>query len=282
MCKKSSLTSSLKEFVSLIGDEEALRNIPDASLEDEEPEFIDMEENEYKRQQTELLKRKNATFFDKIKEKLEGGNEETSLACDICGFESTSLSESLTHAKRHAIDREIYHIKQTQLSSTRCQHCRQRCKTSADLVAHLKTCEAFGASFAHDEAEWEQAEDEPEDRKVFVWNEFPREDSTEDSLADMDDAFDIEPPLEVSIEVSETKFEAPGSPPKPTSTRSPSVSKAKEPGSLMKKVFKCPHCSFWASTASRFHVHIVGHLNKKPFECSLCNYRSNWRWDITK
>uniref|UniRef100_A0A2M4A8X1 C2H2-type domain-containing protein n=1 Tax=Anopheles triannulatus TaxID=58253 RepID=A0A2M4A8X1_9DIPT len=51
---------------------------------------------------------------------------------------------------------------------------------------------------------------------------------------------------------------------------------------LMKKVFKCPHCSFWASTASRFHVHIVGHLNKKPFECSLCAYRSNWRWDITK
>lgn len=50
----------------------------------------------------------------------------------------------------------------------------------------------------------------------------------------------------------------------------------------MKKVFKCPHCSFWASTASRFHVHIVGHLNKKPFECSLCAYRSNWRWDITK
>lgn len=48
------------------------------------------------------------------------------------------------------------------------------------------------------------------------------------------------------------------------------------------KVFKCPHCSFWASTASRFHVHIVGHLNKKPFECSLCAYRSNWRWDITK
>ncbi|XP_052893361.1 uncharacterized protein LOC128301083 [Anopheles moucheti] len=53
-------------------------------------------------------------------------------------------------------------------------------------------------------------------------------------------------------------------------------------GGLMKKVFKCPHCSFWASTASRFHVHIVGHLNKKPFECSLCAYRSNWRWDITK
>lgn len=48
------------------------------------------------------------------------------------------------------------------------------------------------------------------------------------------------------------------------------------------QVFKCPSCSFWATTASRFHVHIVGHLNRKPFECSLCSYRSNWRWDITK
>lgn len=50
----------------------------------------------------------------------------------------------------------------------------------------------------------------------------------------------------------------------------------------MSQVFKCPHCTFWAATASRFHVHIVGHLNRKPFECSCCAYRSNWRWDITK
>lgn len=51
---------------------------------------------------------------------------------------------------------------------------------------------------------------------------------------------------------------------------------------LVPQVFKCPHCTFWAATASRFHVHIVGHLNRKPFECSCCAYRSNWRWDITK
>lgn len=52
--------------------------------------------------------------------------------------------------------------------------------------------------------------------------------------------------------------------------------------SVTLQVFKCPHCTFWAATASRFHVHIVGHLNRKPFECSCCAYRSNWRWDITK
>ncbi|CAB3371545.1 Hypothetical predicted protein, partial [Cloeon dipterum] len=48
------------------------------------------------------------------------------------------------------------------------------------------------------------------------------------------------------------------------------------------KVYKCPQCNFWASAASRFHIHFVGHLNSKPFGCSQCNYRSNWRWDVAK
>jgi hypothetical protein len=26
----------------------------------------------------------------------------------------------------------------------------------------------------------------------------------------------------------------------------------------------------------------VGHLNSKPFGCSQCDYRSNWRWDVAK
>ncbi|XP_059486109.1 uncharacterized protein LOC132202856 isoform X2 [Neocloeon triangulifer] len=48
------------------------------------------------------------------------------------------------------------------------------------------------------------------------------------------------------------------------------------------KVYKCPQCNFWASAASRFHIHLVGHLNSKPFGCSQCDYRSNWRWDVAK
>ena len=51
---------------------------------------------------------------------------------------------------------------------------------------------------------------------------------------------------------------------------------------VMKKVYKCPQCEFWATTASRFHVHIVAHVNQKPFKCSDCFARSNWQWDITK
>ena len=47
--------------------------------------------------------------------------------------------------------------------------------------------------------------------------------------------------------------------------------------STVRRVYRCPQCSFWATTASRFHVHMVGHTNTKPFECSQCAYRSNWR-----
>ncbi|KAL3185198.1 hypothetical protein MRX96_031074 [Rhipicephalus microplus] len=46
--------------------------------------------------------------------------------------------------------------------------------------------------------------------------------------------------------------------------------------------YKCPQCSFLTRTASRFHVHMIQHLNKRPFMCSACNYRSNWQWDVNK
>lgn len=52
--------------------------------------------------------------------------------------------------------------------------------------------------------------------------------------------------------------------------------------STVRRVYRCPQCSFWATTASRFHVHMVGHTNTKPFECSQCSYRSNWRYISAK
>ncbi|RWS11843.1 zinc finger protein Xfin-like protein [Dinothrombium tinctorium] len=48
------------------------------------------------------------------------------------------------------------------------------------------------------------------------------------------------------------------------------------------KVYKCCYCEFMCTTASRFHVHFVQHLNTKPFMCSICGHRSNWEWDVTK
>lgn len=54
------------------------------------------------------------------------------------------------------------------------------------------------------------------------------------------------------------------------------------PNSNTAKMYKCTYCDFMCSTASRFHVHYVQHLNTKPFQCSICGHRSNWEWDVTK
>lgn len=53
--------------------------------------------------------------------------------------------------------------------SSRCQHCRQRCKTRADLLAHLKQCpKALEAAEASQQSL--QQQHHPMENKVFVWN----------------------------------------------------------------------------------------------------------------
>ncbi|KAM7306387.1 uncharacterized protein ISCGN_010104 [Ixodes scapularis] len=54
------------------------------------------------------------------------------------------------------------------------------------------------------------------------------------------------------------------------------------PSGRVVQKYKCPQCSFLTRTASRFHVHMIQHLNKQPFMCSVCKYRSNWQWDVNK
>lgn len=293
MCKKSSLTSSLKDFVSLIGDEDGLKTIPDPQ-DDEKNEENNSENDgkgEEKKKQTDALKKKNASFFDKLKEKLmTGANEENNLMCELCGHESKCLSEAVAHQKRHKehVENDIV-LSGAELSSTRCQHCRQRCKTSTDLINHLKSCKAFGAAYdqqikteepeaSMEDEDEEKVEENSMENRVFVWNELPQIQDDEE----MDDD-DSELRMDESYQMDTTIYGTVTSKGSDNTESGTLVAEIDPRLSLtVKKVFKCPHCSFWASTASRFHVHIVGHLNKKPFECSLCLYRSNWRWDITK
>lgn len=305
MCKKSSLTSSLKDFVSLIGDEDGLKTIPDPQEDGNDDEGKNEEGNEEvkgeeMKKQTDALKKKNASFFDKLKEKLLTGANDENLICEACGHESKCLSEAVAHQKRHKgeqIENDIV-LSGAELSSTRCQHCRQRCKTSTDLINHLKSCKAFGAAYDQqikieepertDEASMEDDEDDEGkveennsmENRVFVWNELP---TIHDDDDEMDDDGDLDLRMDESYQMDTTIYGTVTSKGSDNTESGTLVAEIDPRLSLtVKKVFKCPHCSFWASTASRFHVHIVGHLNKKPFECSLCLYRSNWRWDITK
>lgn len=223
-----------------------------------------------------VTRKKNESFFDRLKERLltETG-EEGSLICKNCGFESKCLSEHSVHEKNCAslLNRNM---SVPSMGSTRCQNCRHRCKSSADLFIHMQTCnknetvnnEKKSIELSKQDAPInleKEIEPHPMENVVFVWNNISKFDT----------------PLDININDDSTL-------PEHHRSYDPEITDDNEGMNLSpsqaagKKVFKCPHCPFWASTASRFHVHIVGHLNKKPFECSLCKYKSNWRWDITK
>ncbi|XP_073820730.1 uncharacterized protein isoform X6 [Musca autumnalis] len=283
-----------------------------------------------------LLARKSGSFFDKIKFSTTANEN---LICP-CGHMAKCLSESIIHRKSctyghddidlddedHDEDGEEGRLeidfneddecdKQSQSAlnlsvtgSTRCQHCRHRCKSSADLLNHLKICSEANSrcgdslsgessvgggrlmmSDGNGMGDHLQQQHHPMENRVFVWNKLPRNQGSEGSQS-YDGNRAMHPNASnngghsgagsgiLSANNDENSYygveTAPG-----YGEMTPEEEAA---NSSLKKVYKCPHCSFWASTASRFHVHIVGHLNKKPFECSLCSYRSNWRWDITK
>ncbi|XP_044268724.1 zinc finger protein Xfin isoform X2 [Tribolium madens] len=293
ICAKSA-NSALKDFASLFGSEDVFEN-----CQTKIPDLIPTT----KQTTTDEFKQKNASFFDKLKEKLMSSTN--SMTCPLCGHKSKCLSEQIKHQKKCGKDNHTQ-TPSTFTSSSRCQYCRQRCKSSQGLYTHQLTCpEALKAA---DESENElridesQSEDgetnnnnkpHPMENRVFIWNniEFPMDVEVDDSK------YEYKVDDNVSLDLS-VRTQSPGGSERSESSyvgqefttthlHSPVADKIPTHGNDItvaqhKRVFKCPHCTFWASTASRFHVHIVGHLNKKPFECSLCAYRSNWRWDITK
>ncbi|CAG7815402.1 unnamed protein product [Allacma fusca] len=198
-------------------------------------------------------------------------------------------------------------------NSTRCQYCRQRCKTSTDLAVHLTVCsEALRGSVSdesnnsndkdcEDEVKLSTSELSVEakdgscssENKIFVWNNNPYADEEEMGSGVMDYEFRSHFLEGNGSSDDLVGFEtAPGV----GAVHLGKLEEAEYEGyqgdlfdeqgcvTTTRKVFRCPqpNCGFWATTASRFHVHIVGHYNMKPFECSQCSYKSNWRWDITK
>lgn len=161
-----------------------------------------------------------------------------------------------------------------QSSSNRCPYCRHRCKTTDDLRTHKKTCLQAPQSLEAllDGEKTTIGNDEREDDEILILDERNPNKSSDQSRS-----------LPKSV-----------TPPSAFASGHHTGSSIGDEYSLggrnsnstynlvRRRVFKCPHCPFWATTASRFHVHLVGHMNMRPYECSICSYRSNWRWDITK
>lgn len=237
-------------------------------------------------------KKKTGSIFDKLyKEKLNAAFENGT-------FSNKNEENIAKHLQNHSFNEKNsntediklnqINISSSGLSSTRCQHCRHRCKSSLDLVVHLQTClltnknqESLHTASneeqqhvpVHPISEGEASADDPQlphpmENVVFVWNPIMNNNMAPTTTT----AENFDTTVDNSKVATST----------PNNNNNNITSHEYDNTNTGKKVFKCPHCSFWASTASRFHVHIVGHLNKKPFECSLCSYKSNWRWDITK
>lgn len=250
------------------------------------------------------INKKASSIFEKLKEKINLGQiDDENLSCS-CGYQAKSLSDIFMHqniCKKSMSQQGTSDIPShsptlsSLFSSTRCQYCRHRCKSTDDLLAHLKICvvaqqldatsdagsdvkcEKMSTTGESSGSADEAAIDNPAEAPPSAVNWIPNNATAAMQMAFMDQI------LSHNIEVISENNNG-----EAIVLEHPKIQKSgmgfpkKSPFVSMKKVFKCPHCSFWASTASRFHVHIVGHLNKKPFECSLCAYRSNWRWDITK
>lgn len=324
ICARSS-NSALKDLASLFGSEDVFKTstsrVPDlipASLYNNNILSSALSRNK----PNDIFRQKNASFFDNLREKLELGTDGSSnLNCKNCGHVSKCLTEHVKHQKScgKEFNRTLNIIPMQKTSSSRCQYCRQRCKSSVDLYNHLQICheaiKAHNLSIkdemdSENEGELRIDEDHvvedsdtkphPMENKVFVWNDImvPMDIEVDDSNYEYtEEKIDDNISLDLSIRtqspmdsessyVGQDQSSTPNSvhhSPLPTTTSDKIPTHGNDISVAQhKRVFKCPHCTFWASTASRFHVHIVGHLNKKPFECSLCSYRSNWRWDITK
>lgn len=260
--------------------------------------------------------KKKGSFFDKLKETFAANvSKNENMICG-CGHISKCLSESILHQKSCTKEDQEKASSPSPINlsvnsgSTRCQFCRHRCKSSADLYSHLRNCSEAGhcqnnsldssseSNEKTDDVDGDDCTEEkhPMENRIFVWNKIPNSQTADDHsfndqeiTEDVDEerfAKDLQKTSENFIvpkkENSENSYYGVETAPGYGEVTKKMTPEEEAANSSLKKVYKCPHCSFWASTASRFHVHIVGHLNKKPFECSLCAYRSNWRWDITK
>lgn len=133
--KSCSGSSSLKDFASLIGTDEAaqpdrLKESPEISpaskVQRVEAPKLSPDAESKKVALPDSFKKKNASFFDRLKEKLMGGaGENNNLVC-WCGHKSKCLSESVLHQKTHSesdkSDKSIQNgpmISGAELSSTR-------------------------------------------------------------------------------------------------------------------------------------------------------------------
>jgi len=239
------------------------------------------------------ISRRRTSFFDKLTQKLAANNTTTLCKLEVSEDDDSHINDGHSSNSHSSIT--------VTSNSTRCQYCRHRCKSSVDLISHLGQCPAAkshlnqnssqsgnqGTEIGMDDRRMSNYcnEDVNDKSRIFVWNNTSlRECKMEEqqrSRNEREEPSRLEEDLvgyETEPGVGSIHFEG------EDQSSKQSRNQDEVAVTTSRNVYKCPQnpCGFWATTASRFHVHVVGHYNLKPFECSQCSYRSNWRWDITK
>jgi len=176
ICAKSCPTSSLKDFASLIGDADAFKSKEEEEGEKKTSSPPSPSHAKSNGKGALAAASPKKTFFDKLKEKLATDGQ-AGLVCATCGLEARCLSELVLHQQQqHGQELDADNTaaaKSLQAASrSRCPHCRHRCKSSADLVQHLKICSKVpqNQSGADGEANPDPQPPHPMENKVFVWN----------------------------------------------------------------------------------------------------------------
>ncbi|XP_015926506.2 zinc finger protein 208 isoform X2 [Parasteatoda tepidariorum] len=226
--------------------------------------------------------------------------------CNVCGYKTRWLSELQRHMRVHSQEKPFH-----------CHKCKYHCKWKGDLNRHLMKYHGIKVPSANKKYNVSKFKNSSEQDNVKSWQdlgpeieitqiasstplrrsaeESPLDLTTKDSFSsqctssDLYDPYDFEnfsvndsnldPVIDVESEEANAGMDL-GSYKSPLQQMSEQSVPGEAPNT--KRKYQCPFCDFGTTTASRFHVHIVQHFNRRPFMCSVCNHSSNWEWDITK
>ncbi|XP_018354941.1 PREDICTED: zinc finger protein 521-like isoform X4 [Trachymyrmex septentrionalis] len=127
---------------------------------------------------TGVFERKNASFFDKLKEKLTttatsinnsvpevAVSNENDLKC-WCTFKASSMEELTCHKQTHHTALSV------SVGTTRCPKCRRRCKSTIDLQTHMQCCHSRDDTAPSIDSSLEKVTNRSDIRMISYRDEF--------------------------------------------------------------------------------------------------------------
>ncbi|XP_018043748.1 PREDICTED: zinc finger protein 521-like isoform X3 [Atta colombica] len=127
---------------------------------------------------TGVFERKNASFFDKLKEKLTttatsinnsvsevAVSNENDLKC-WCTFKASSMEELTCHKQTHHTALSV------SVGTTRCPKCRRRCKSTTDLQTHMQCCHSRDDTTPSIDSSLEKVTNRSDIRMISYRDEF--------------------------------------------------------------------------------------------------------------